>query len=103
MTSAFNETEITQVMDYIDNSNKNALRDRAIVNLSLKAGMCVFHGIRPCIPRTSGHLFHADSATRFEGFCQAVGAKRRRSLGRLIHPPVTVKRGSVYSSPFSLF
>lgn len=39
MTSAFNETEITQVMDYIDNSNKNALRDRAIVNLSLKAGM----------------------------------------------------------------
>ena len=70
------------------------------INLDL---MCVFHGIRPCIPRTSGHLFHADSATRFEGFCQAVGAKRRRSLGRLIHPPVTVKRGSVYSSPFSLF
>jgi len=24
---------------------------------------CAFHGIRPAIPRASGHLFHADPAT----------------------------------------
>jgi integrase/recombinase XerD len=40
MTSnTFNDKEIEQVMDYIDNSQRNSLRDRAIVHLSLKAGM----------------------------------------------------------------
>lgn len=40
MTSnTFNDKEIEQVMTYIDNSQRNSLRDRAIVHLSLKAGM----------------------------------------------------------------
>ena len=35
---------------------------------------CVFHVIRPGIPRSSGHLFHADSATHSRVFGLAVGA-----------------------------
>lgn len=38
-TNELTDKDIETVMDYIDNNGKNSLRDRAIVNLSLKAGL----------------------------------------------------------------
>jgi hypothetical protein len=47
----------------------NSTVSRRISNLE-----CVFRVIRPGISRTSGHLFHANSATHFGSFGRAVGA-----------------------------
>ena len=38
-TNQLTDKDIETVMNYIDNNGKNSLRDRAIVNLSLKAGL----------------------------------------------------------------
>lgn len=37
------EQDIQKIMDYIDHNQNNSLRDRAIVNLSLKAGLRTTH------------------------------------------------------------
>ena len=72
---------------------------------AFRAANCVFHAIRPPVPRASGHWFHDDPATLSTAIRPGqaersdAGKRTLRRLGRWGQPLFLPHGFSVYSQP----
>jgi hypothetical protein len=72
-------TRLLFASEYIDDSQRlqDLIRPGRLIIVDLRDEYCVFHDIRPVIPREGGHAFHVIPAACSSDSGQAVGAKRR--------------------------